>query len=94
MAPDILLLTMIRFPKYLTYSEKFKDDKYEYRQVTLTEELYRKIPKGRLLSEAEWRSLGIKQSTGWVHFDIFAPEPHVLLFRKTKKDRIRSLRHV
>lgn len=75
---------MLHFPKKLSYSEKFLDENYEYRQVTLTEELFRAAPKGRLLAENEWRSLGITQSNGWVHFDIFEAEPHVLLFRKVR----------
>lgn len=27
-------------------------------------------PKGRLLSESEWRGLGVQQSRGWVHYAI------------------------
>lgn len=76
---------MLHFPKQVSYSEKFFDDSFEYRQVTLTEEIYLKTPKGRLLEEVEWRSLGIKQGEGWTHFDIFDPEPHVLLFRRTRR---------
>ena len=38
--------------------------------------------KGRLLSENEWRSLGVQQSRGWVHYEIHKPEPHILLFRR------------
>ena len=40
------------------------------------------MPKGRLLSENEWRSLGVQQSRGWVHYEIHKPEPHILLFRR------------
>jgi hypothetical protein len=40
------------------------------------------MPKGRLLSESEWRSLGVQQSRGWVHYEIHKPEPHILLFRR------------
>ncbi|MCQ2820038.1 MAG: cyclin-dependent kinases regulatory subunit [archaeon] len=42
------------------------------------------MPKGRLLTEAEWRALGIQQSRGWVHYEIHKPEPHILLFRRAK----------
>ena len=38
-------------------------------------------PKGRLLSESEWRGLGVQQSRGWVHYAIHRPEPHIMLFR-------------
>ena len=74
----------MHFPKKLNYSEKFFDENYEYRQVTLTEDLFKLMPKGRLLLENEWRALGVQQSQGWIHFDIFAPEPHVLMFRKPR----------
>lgn len=40
--------------------------------------------KGKLLSEQEWRGLGIQQSKGWVHYEVHKPEPHVLLFRRPK----------
>lgn len=37
---------------------------------------------GQLLSEAQWRGLGVQQSRGWVHYAIHRPEPHILLFRR------------
>jgi len=40
------------------------------------------LPKGKLLSEMEWRLLGVQQSPGWVHYTIHKPEPHVMLFRR------------
>ena len=40
------------------------------------------MSKNRLLSENEWRSLGVQQSRGWVHYEIHRPEPHILLFRR------------
>ena len=73
---------MPTFPATVHYSEKYEDDEYEYRHVCLTEDLYKKMPKGKLLSEVEWRCLGVQQSLGWEHFMIFAPEPWVLLFRR------------
>ena len=36
----------------------------------------------RLLTETEWRGLGVVQSRGWEHYAIYAPEPHILLFRR------------
>jgi len=41
------------------------------------------LPKGRLLSETEWRGLGVQQSRGWVHYAIHRPEPHIMLYRRT-----------
>ena len=73
---------MPTFPEKIEYSDKYTDDSYEYRHVTLTKEVYEKLPRGRLLEEKEWRGLGICQSRGWVHFTIHKPEPHILMFRK------------
>ncbi|KJH52698.1 Cyclin-dependent kinase regulatory subunit [Dictyocaulus viviparus] len=64
------------------YSNKYEDDEYEYRHVHVTKEVAKLIPKNRLMSETEWRSLGIQQSPGWVHYMIHGPERHVLLFRR------------
>lgn len=44
------------------YSEKYEDDTYEYRHVILSSDAYRRMPHGRLLSEKEWRDLGVQQS--------------------------------
>lgn len=40
------------------YSDKYQDDVYEYRHVTLPPKLAELLPKGKLLSEDEWRQLG------------------------------------
>ena len=32
-------------------------------------------PKARLLSESEWRGLGVQQSRGWVHYAIHRRAP-------------------
>jgi len=37
---------------------------------------------GKLLSEKQWRALGVTQSRGWMHYGIHKPEPHILLFRR------------
>jgi len=76
------------------YSDRYSDDQYEYRHVILPKPLFKLIPKSyfnnddsgtlRLLADHEWRGIGIQQSLGWVHYEIHAPEPHVLLFRRAK----------
>jgi len=76
------------------YSDRYSDDHYEYRHVILPKPLFKLIPKSyfsddetgtlRLLADHEWRGIGIQQSLGWVHYEIHAPEPHVLLFRRAK----------
>ena len=65
-------------------SERYYDDIYEYRHVVLPPEIAKRLPKGRLMSEAEWRQLGVQQSRGWVHYAIHRPEPHIMLFRRAK----------
>jgi cyclin-dependent kinase regulatory subunit CKS1 len=64
------------------YSDKYYDDLYEYRHVILPKEISRKDPRSRLLSEDEWRALGIQMSVGWIHYHRHSPEPCVLLFRR------------
>lgn len=68
----------------ITYSDHYPgDDEYNYRHVILPK-AYQKILPKRLMSESEWRSLGVQQSLGWEHYMIHAPEPHILLFRRRK----------
>ncbi|KAL1817041.1 hypothetical protein ACET3Z_019615 [Daucus carota] len=66
----------------IQYSEKYFDDTYEYRHVVLPPEVAKLLPKNRLLSENEWRAIGVQQSRGWVHYAIHRPEPHIMLFRR------------
>eukprot|EP00587_Corethron_hystrix_P011210 CAMPEP_0113299024 /NCGR_PEP_ID=MMETSP0010_2-20120614/1223_1 /TAXON_ID=216773 ORGANISM="Corethron hystrix, Strain 308" /NCGR_SAMPLE_ID=MMETSP0010_2 /ASSEMBLY_ACC=CAM_ASM_000155 /LENGTH=103 /DNA_ID=CAMNT_0000152173 /DNA_START=144 /DNA_END=455 /DNA_ORIENTATION=+ /assembly_acc=CAM_ASM_000155 len=66
----------------IEYSEKYSDANYEYRHVILPKELSKTLPKSRLLSEAEWRGIGVQQSRGWQHYAIHRPEQHILLFRR------------
>mmetsp|Transcript_627 Transcript_627/g.1364 ORF Transcript_627/g.1364 Transcript_627/m.1364 type:complete len:103 (+) Transcript_627:37-345(+) len=66
----------------IEYSEKYQDDSFEYRHVILPKELAKTLPKARLLSEQEWRGIGVQQSRGWGHYAIHRPEPHILLFRR------------
>ena len=73
---------MPHFPDEIEYSEKYADDLYEYRHVLLPKDIYKKIPRNRLLNEMEWRSIGVTQSRGWVHYEMHKPEPFILLFRR------------
>ncbi|XP_076457546.1 cyclin-dependent kinases regulatory subunit 1-like [Babylonia areolata] len=66
----------------IAYSEKYYDDMYEYRHVILPPDVAKLVPKQRLMTETEWRNLGVQQSPGWIHYMVHAPEPHVLLFRR------------
>ena len=76
---------MPQYPPEIEYSDKYCDRYYEYRHVVLPLQIMKNLPfKGKILSEQEWRGLGIQQSKGWVHYDIHKPEPHILLFRRPK----------
>jgi cyclin-dependent kinase regulatory subunit CKS1 len=57
---------MPHYPQEIEYSDKYQDAVYEYRHVILPKEIYKMIPKGRILQENEWRNLGVQQSRGWV----------------------------
>nr|XP_025042472.1 cyclin-dependent kinases regulatory subunit 1 [Pelodiscus sinensis] len=50
--------------------------------VMLPKDIAKLVPKTHLMSESEWRNLGVQQSQGWVHYMIHEPEPHILLFRR------------
>lgn len=62
------------------YSDRYSDDEYEYRHVILPKQLLKMIPKDyfspddsgvlRLLTEHEWRGIGITQSLGWEHYEV------------------------
>ena len=43
---------MPHYPDEIEYSDKYMDDYYEYRHVLLPKEVYKRIQKGRLLSES------------------------------------------
>ncbi|KAJ8905419.1 hypothetical protein NDN08_001926 [Rhodosorus marinus] len=68
----------------IQYSEKYYDDQFEYRHVILPKDIAKYVPRSRLMSEEEWRALGVQQSRGWVHYAIHRPEPHILLFKREK----------
>jgi len=67
----------------IQYSEKYNDETYEYRHVILPAGLAKLVPKTHLMTETEWRNLGIQQSPGWVHY-ILNSESHVVCFRRPK----------
>lgn len=61
---------------------------YNFSHVILPQEIAKNVPKTHLMSETEWRNLGVQQSVGWVHYMLHAPEPHVLLFRRPLPDTV------
>eukprot|EP00049_Salpingoeca_infusionum_P000760 m.42237 g.42237 ORF g.42237 m.42237 type:complete len:75 (-) comp10661_c0_seq1:327-551(-) len=66
----------------IAYSKKYLDDTHEYRHVILPKELVPLVPKDHLMTEPEWRRIGVQQSRGWIHYMRHRPEPHILLFRR------------
>ncbi|NXG72769.1 CKS1 protein, partial [Baryphthengus martii] len=59
--------------KQIYYSDKYDDEEFEYRHVMLPRDIAKLVPKSHLLSESEWRNLGVQQSQGWVHYMIHEP---------------------
>jgi len=72
--------------KEIYYSNKYCDDQFEYRHVVLPKEMAKTIPRHKLMTETEWRNLGVQQSQGWIHYMTHDPEPHILLFRRPLPD--------
>ncbi|CAD7935332.1 unnamed protein product [Amoebophrya sp. A25] len=82
---------MPHYPDEIEYSEKYMDDTYEYRHVILPKHVAKKMYANfgygnkqtrTLLTEDQWRGLGVQQSRGWCHYETHRPEPHILLFRR------------
>jgi cyclin-dependent kinase regulatory subunit CKS1 len=65
-------------PKYSIHTHARK----QTRHVILPKDIAKTLPKSRLLTEVEWRGIGVQQSRGWQHYALHRPEPHVLLFRR------------
>lgn len=66
----------------INYSDRYSDDNFTYRHVILSGDARAKVPRRRLMTEEEWRKVGVQQSRGWEHYAIHRPEPWVLLFRR------------
>ena len=52
--------------KNIYYSDKYTDEEFEYRHVMLPKDLAKMVPKTHLMSETEWRNLGVQQSQGMI----------------------------
>jgi len=70
----------------IQYSERYFDQIYEYRHIILPPDLANQVPTCHLMSESEWRNLGVQQSPGWVHYMVHSPEPNIILFRRPRTD--------
>ncbi|XP_053454073.1 cyclin-dependent kinases regulatory subunit 1-like [Nycticebus coucang] len=68
--------------KQIYYSDKYDHEEFEYQHVMSPKDIAKLVPKTHLMSESEWRNLGVQWSQGWVHYMIHEPEPHILLFQR------------
>ncbi|TKS74547.1 Cyclin-dependent kinases regulatory subunit 1 [Collichthys lucidus] len=59
--------------KQIYYSDKYNDEEFEYRHVVLPKQLSKLVPTSHLMTEEEWRGLGVQQSQGWIHYMIHKP---------------------
>ncbi|EPZ35501.1 Cyclin-dependent kinase, regulatory subunit domain-containing protein [Rozella allomycis CSF55] len=75
---------ILEYRDSIVYSDKYTDDYFEYRHVILPKPLAKYVLTDRLMTDEEWRGIGIQQSLGWEHYMIHAPEPHVIMFRREK----------
>lgn len=81
---DILLveLELVQTRIAKTFRSFINFHTHMHRHVMLPKDIAEKLPKDRLLTETEWRNLGVQQSRGWVHYMMHKPEPHIMLFRR------------
>ena len=76
---------MPKYPKEIEHSEKYYDEEYEYKHVTLTEDAAEMIKKGQLLTPDQYVQIGLKQTPGWIHYFSLPHEKHVLLFKRRRR---------
>ncbi|CAO3620265.1 unnamed protein product [Mucor hiemalis] len=73
----------------INYSSYYHDDVYEYRHVILPKMIARWLPHiPKPMEREEWISYGVRQSLNWTHYMVYAPEPHILLFRRVRSDKV------
>ncbi|KAG7167125.1 Cyclin-dependent kinases regulatory subunit 1-like 1 [Homarus americanus] len=52
------------------------DNSSPHRHVILPSDVAKLVPKTHLMTETEWRNLGVQQSPGWVHYLVHSPALH------------------
>lgn len=52
------------------------------RHVILPPDIAKKVPKNHLMTESEWRNLGVQQSPGWIHYMVHSPGNLVARFQE------------
>ncbi|KAF0755134.1 cyclin-dependent kinases regulatory subunit-like [Aphis craccivora] len=53
----------------IQYSTKYEDNMH----VILPEDMAKLLPKTHLMTETEWRNLGIQMTSGWMHYMRYDP---------------------
>lgn len=73
-------------PNYVRYSERYADDKFEYRHVIITSDVLQLCKNlgypEKFLTEEQLKGMGIQQSRGWIHYAYHNPERNILLFKR------------
>jgi len=49
------------------------------RHVILPPDITKLVPKTHLMSETEWRNIGVQQSPGWIHYMVHSPGINLVL---------------
>lgn len=74
------------FSSKIKYSRKYEDANYQYRNVTLPQEIAtirsQRFGASTLLKEADWRFLRVMGGPGWECYATYTPQPHILLMRR------------
>uniref|UniRef100_A0A8C8JA53 Cyclin-dependent kinases regulatory subunit n=1 Tax=Oncorhynchus tshawytscha TaxID=74940 RepID=A0A8C8JA53_ONCTS len=71
--------------KEIYYSDKYTDEAFEYRHVMLPKQLSKLVPTSHLMTEDEWRGLGVQQSQGWIHYMIHKPAAYIAFPKTSSK---------
>ena len=75
---------MPHYPEEMEYSDKYRDECYEYRHIILTKKqakMIRDIPG--LIPEEIWRGqFNIQVTKGWKNYCRYPGEPHIILLRR------------
>lgn len=69
----------------MTFITIVKCSMFVSRHVMLPKDIAKRVPKTHLMSETEWRNLGVQQSQGWVHYMIH--QPGMCVFARMSKTR-------
>ena len=56
----------------IMYSDKYDDENFEYRHVTLPPDLAKLVPRNHLMTETEWRNLGRFSEENKIKYDMYA----------------------